>query len=309
MPSTFSTIDTGFPAFTGGESTEQKVDALYSYVFLLLENLRYILRNLGPENFNQQDMKDIFDELEANVIISNTVITNELYAEFGAIADLVVDELRTDYQRAYRYQIRYDNPELSLSPIDYIHIYDEEINFITASVITSGGTPQTEQLHHGDRYFWWRDETMSQMTSMEETDWPVIVWKYSEMTKGTFRFDEVLSGGTTTKIPQIILGAGYGNQSYPDRGKGIIRKNTDSFDLWMETSGGIKNGIFVGDSYTDIVGLRKTTEIDFSNWDNGYFSEIVDGARTNSYTVTFDANDRPVKITDAANHETVVIWE
>ena len=52
MPSGFSALDTGFPAFTGGETLEQKVDVLYDYTFLLLENLRYILRNLSPENFN-----------------------------------------------------------------------------------------------------------------------------------------------------------------------------------------------------------------------------------------------------------------
>ena len=298
MPGQFANIDTGFPSFTGGESTEQKVDALYSYVFLLLENLRYVLRNLSPENFNQQEMKDYFDQLEANVVIANTIITDELYADFGAIADLTVDELRTDYQRAARYLAG------NTGSLDYLHIYDEEIDFITATV--KSGAP-TEHLHHGNRYFWWRDETKTQMTSLEETEWPVIVYKYDEMVKGTFRFDNVTESGTTTKIPQLILGAGYGQQGHEDRGKGVIRKNSTSFDLWMETAAGKKNGVFIGDNYTDIKGLRRATALNFSDWGYGSFTETVEGNVTYLYHVSFNNDGDPILISDG-DHGVTITW-
>ena len=310
MPTQFATLDNGFPSFTGRESTEQKVDALYNYVFLLLENLRYILRNLSTENFNEAEMEEWGDEIVTNTIntiitnkiISNTVITNELYSQYGAIADLVVDELRTDYQKAARYLAG------NQSAMDYLHIHDEEINFISGTVKTSGGTPLTEQLHHGSRYFWWTDSGMTQMTSERATLYPVTVYRYDELVKGTYRFDNVQEGGSTVKVPQLIFGAGYGNPADGDRGKGFIRKNTHSFDLWLLTNAGTRHGLFVGDCYTDIVGLRKTLTMDFSRWDSGVFTETLDGDMGAEYSVTFDAQGRPVKITDGSGHETAVIW-
>lgn len=53
---------------------------------------------------------------------------------------------------------------------------------------------------------------------------------------------------------------------------------------------------------------RKPTEIDFSDWDNGSFSADFDGSTSESWTVTFDAQDRPIKFTDSSGHETVVTW-
>ena len=303
MPTQFAALDTGFPNLTGQESTEQKVDAMYNYTFMLLEYLRYILRNLGPENLNEAEMTDwIGKTVKAETVISNTVITNELYSEYGAIADLAVSELRTDYQKAARYLAG------NTGSLDYLRIHDEEIDFLTGTVATEGGVPQTEQLHHGDRYFWWTDSGMTQMTSTEATAYPVMVYRYAELTKASFRFSQVTENGVTTKIPQLILGAGNGQTADPDRGKGFLRKNTGSFDLWLRTSTGAENGVFIGDEYTDITGLRKTTELDFSGWDGGCFSETVDGGGTGSYAVTFDSVGRPVKITDGAGHETAVVW-
>jgi hypothetical protein len=307
MPTQFAALDNGFPSFTGRESTEQKVDALYNYVFLLLENLRYILRNLSPENFNEAEMKDWGNEIVTETVISNTVITNELYAEYGAIADLVVDELRTDYQKAARYLAG------NTAALDYLHIHDEEIDFLTGTVKTENGAPLTEQLHHGSRCFWWTDAEHTRMTSLEPTAWPVTVYQYNELVKGTYRFEDVTEEGVTTKIPELVFGAGYGSSSDPDRGKGYLRKNRNSFDLWLLNRFGERQGIFIGDpaggGYTDITGLRKTTEIDFSDWDNGSFTETLDGEIVNSYAVEFDSQDRPVLITDGSGHETEIIWE
>jgi len=218
MPTQFSSLDTGFPTFTGRESTEQKVEALHGFTYMLLEYLRYILRNLGPENFNETDLKQMYDEIRAGVVVSNTVIVQELYAEYGAIADLVVNELRTDYMRASRYLA---SPQ-DLSDIDYIHIYDEELTFINAQVkFDEDENPLTEQLHHGDRYFYWTDASMTQMTSEKTTAWPVIVFQYDETVKASIAF-ATISGYAT---PVITLGAG--NSETPDTGKAYIYKTSD----------------------------------------------------------------------------------
>ena len=307
MPTQFATLDNGFPSFTGQESTQQKVDALYNYVFLLLENLRYILRNLSPENFNEAEVEDwIGRNVRAQTVVSEAVVTNELYSRYGAIADLVVDELRTDYQKAARYLAG------NTAALDFLHIHDEEIDFISGTVKTSGGTPLTEQLHHGSRYFWWTDDTQTQMTSLEETDLPVTVYQYDELVKGTYRFDEVTAEGVTTKIPELVFGAGYGMQN-PDRGKGFIRKNVNSFDVWLQDRTGKRRGLFIGDAvgdgYTDIVGLRKPASVDFSDWANGTFTETLDGNVVGGYTIDFDSQGRPVKFTDGDGHATVVTWD
>ncbi len=303
MPTQFAALDTGFPTFTGGESTEQKVQTLYDYVFLLLENLRYLLRNLSPENFNQEELAEWVEEnVEPNAIVTDTLITNELYSRYGAIADLTVDELRTDYKRAQRYL------DGNQAPLDWLHIHDEEIDYISGTVKRSNGEPLTEQLHHGSRYFWWLDGSCTQMTSMKETLYPVVVYRYDELLKGTYRFDDVQEGGSTVKVPQLIFGAGYGNPADGDRGKGFLRKNTNSFDLWLLTNAGTRHGLFVGDSYTDIVGLRKTLTMDFSRWDTGVFTETLDGDMGAAYSVEFDTQGRPVKITDGSGHETAVVW-
>jgi len=315
MPGGLFEADTSFPDLSTKKTTEEKLKAVQDYLYMLLETLRWTLRNLEPGNFNDADMapyigdqvinnftfnqqfQEEFETIIADTVITNTLITNELYSEYGEIADLVVDELRTDYKRV----LYYNSTPKVYDTLDYIHIHDEEIEFITESVKYVGGVAQTEQFHHGDRYFWWYDQAHTQITSTHNTGDPVIVFQYDKLVKGHIHFEEV----NGTKIPTIVLGAGVGDPSDPDKGKGFIRKNTDSFDMWLE--GTQDNGIFIG-TYTDIVGLRKTTAIDFSNWDNGSFSETVDGSITAQYAVTFDANDRPVKITDGAGHETVVTW-
>ena len=63
MPKDYLALDTNFPSFTGTETTDQKVDQLYNYTYMLLENLRYTLRNLDGSNFNEAGLNDITDPI------------------------------------------------------------------------------------------------------------------------------------------------------------------------------------------------------------------------------------------------------
>lgn len=63
MPKDYLALNTNFPSFTGTETTEQKVDQLYNYTYMLLENLRYTLRNLDGSNFNEAGLSDITDPI------------------------------------------------------------------------------------------------------------------------------------------------------------------------------------------------------------------------------------------------------
>jgi hypothetical protein len=57
MPSNWLYVDTNFPVFTGEESTDDKVSTIQNYVFMLVEQLRYTLRNLDLRNMNQPAVK------------------------------------------------------------------------------------------------------------------------------------------------------------------------------------------------------------------------------------------------------------
>ena len=219
-----------FPDVSGEGATNEKLTAIQNYLFQLLEALRYTLRNLSmEENFNQRELAGwVGDTIKANTIISNTVITNELYTDFGAIADLAVDELRTDWQRARRYL------EGDTSDLDYIHIHDEEISFVTAVLQTDAGSgaPLTEQLHHGARYFWWRDGSRTEMTSLEDTGLPVTVYQYTEYNKGKISFVREL--GQTV----IVLKLGAGVDAGGLLGTLRISKGTDGASITYHASGG-----------------------------------------------------------------------
>ncbi len=298
MAGGLSELDTGMPERTG--SVEERLRALYDYLALLLENLRYLLRNLGPENLNESELLPwLNDALEVKTLISNTVITNELYADYGAIADLTVDELRTDYAKARRYLAG------NTGPLDYLYIHDEQIEFLSGTVHLDGGVPATEQLHHRGRYFYWTDGTRTQMTAAEQTAWPVTVYVYDELIKGAFAFRTVTTSGGTVKVPVLTLGAGTGDPTDAALGRGFLRKDADRLALFLH--GSADNGIFIG-QYTDLVGLRKTTSLNFSNYENGSFTETVDGGLTETYGVRFDENGYPVAITDGSGHQTEVIW-
>ena len=67
MPKDYLALDTNFPSFTGTETTDQKVNQLYNYTYMLLENLRYCLRNLDSRNFNEAGLREITDPIYARI--------------------------------------------------------------------------------------------------------------------------------------------------------------------------------------------------------------------------------------------------
>lgn len=59
MPGNFLTADTGFPTLTKEQSTEEKFGQIQSYLYLLLEQLRYSMGNLDKNNFNEAGLQEI----------------------------------------------------------------------------------------------------------------------------------------------------------------------------------------------------------------------------------------------------------
>ena len=80
MPSGFATLDTGFPNIKKIDDPKQQIKAVEDYLVQLLENLRYMLGNIGPENFNETEVvgwigETITDPINARIANDEGQIT------------------------------------------------------------------------------------------------------------------------------------------------------------------------------------------------------------------------------------------
>ena len=127
MPGNLLSADTSFPTFTPEQTNEQKLDVVTNYLYMLLEQLRYTLANLGAGNFNETELNEI-----------GLKITQPIYVDLenaaGAIADLTLtaDQLTS----------RLSDAEGNISAID------QYARSITLSV-TNGETSSTVKLLAG----------------------------------------------------------------------------------------------------------------------------------------------------------------
>lgn len=250
MPNGTHLLDAGFPTFSGQESTAEKLERIQNYLFQLLEELRFLLHNLGTDNFNasaltrlEQDVAEaVAGTVTAETIVSGTLITGELYADFGAIADLTVWRLRTDYLRAQNWLLG------NTAQLDYIDIHDEHLDFVSA--VTDGS--ETVQLSRDGRRYYWTDETRTRMTASEETPFPVFVYRYSELTKLSIRFRTVAAADGSLVMPVVTLGAGDGEGN----AIGYLFKDRTALRLRCVASGGAVHELELGDAGAFLDGVR-----------------------------------------------------
>lgn len=71
MPTSFLSADTNFPRLTADQPVEERLGKIQNYLYMLLEELRYTLSNLGEENFNEQTLAELGETLTGG--ISSTV--------------------------------------------------------------------------------------------------------------------------------------------------------------------------------------------------------------------------------------------
>lgn len=86
MPSGILDADNRFPNLRSGGDVEQRFGEVEDYLFLLLENLRYVLRNLGAENFNQTELFQIGENIAKDV---SGPIYKRLEDDEGNIAEII----------------------------------------------------------------------------------------------------------------------------------------------------------------------------------------------------------------------------
>ncbi len=265
------------------------------------ETTAKITLKVGPNNYTG------YIKLDGNVDVSGQLSADALYAALGEIADLTVDRLSTS-RRVAKYLAG------DKSDDNFVRIHDQYIEFVSG--VYADGTAQAEN-PHGALLYWESDPSGASIgsdgypyvngerifTTTTKTDWPVMIYTYTELVKRSIAFEQ---DGNGTYTPVDVFGAGNADGT----NKARMLKSADGFELTYATKGGNQIGFLMGNSgYTDIMGLRKSTGLNFSEWDSGRFYERIDGDDTRyAYNVEFDSQGRPTKITDSTGHETAVYW-
>lgn len=284
----------------------------------LLNSRQFTMDVKTPAGWEQQFY---FDPERRAYVFKGALGADSIYADMGDIAELTVDRLSTSKKvRLYNLQNTGDD--------NFVHIQDNFIRLTTGSVKYDPNdpvTPLTEQATNrwGDPLYWQaipdhinaqgypEDADGNQIYATTDQPTPgegetldqykVMVYQYTELVKTELAF--VNESGTY--VPMLIMGAGD-EHGYT---KGILHKAADRFDISFTTTAGDENGIKMWSAgYMDLYGLRKPTNLNFSNWDSGSFSETLDGGHTNSYIVRFDQDNLPYQIIDGLGHVTEVEW-
>lgn len=196
---------------------------------------------------------EIGDYRFAGRLSADAMFTDSLYAEMGIIAELTVDELSTS-RRIRKYFLQ------DYSDDNFIHVKDQYTRYITGTIVSSTGlltedglnlltesglvlteevgSAATEQAvnRYGQGLYWQRepvshtndgyplDSNGQQIyATTNVTDWPVVTYKYTYLTKKQDAFSQV----GQKYIPQSIYGAGDENGN----SKGYIYKDETSFRL------------------------------------------------------------------------------
>lgn len=259
-----------------------------------------ITLKVGPNNYTG------YIKLDGNVDVSGQLSADALYSALGEIADLSVNRLSTS-RRVVKYLAG------DTSDDNFIRVAEQSLEFVAG--IAKSTTEQAKN-PNGELIYWEADPAGASIgsdgypyangerifTTTKQTTWPVMVYQYEEQVKRAISFQ---SDGQYY-YPVDIFGAGDPN----GKQRGYLVKRQNSLELTYETSTGKLLGLAArDDGYMDLMGLRKSTALDFSEWDKGNFAELVDGEKTPyRYTVAFDQQRRPIKITDNSGHATLIRW-
>ncbi|KAF5040699.1 hypothetical protein DSECCO2_530690 [anaerobic digester metagenome] len=197
--------------------------------------------------FDPTSGKYIFDgELSANIINALSIlISPNLYAGKATIAELTVDQLDTGSKVQ-----NYLNEDTSA--VNYIKIFDQYIQFITA--VTDGTQSEYATDRNGARLYW--TDSTKESASTDVTAYPVRIYAYTEHIKLQIEFDT-----DANNTPIITMGVGDGVTA--TSAKAIIRKGTTGLELnYYKSNTGDLTQLLIDDTgivqtgNTGSVGLR-----------------------------------------------------
>ena len=201
-----------------------------------------------------------------DVVVSNTIITNNLYAERGHIAELTVDRLDTS-NKLHRF-----NAE-DQSTMFFMRIYEQRMEFIEAG--TDGS--ETQLLDRHERPLYWKDEEKQQVTH-EETAFPIMVYAYTESKKLQMFF--TLDPESGFQIPMMIWGAGVLGPDF-ENGKGFIYKDATGFVLRYVKANGVPCEVRLGE---DGMTLSCGPDMEYCEYGEFDWGQSVEMVMVNGYT-------------------------
>lgn len=227
-------------AFQSGDGTgENWIDRLYYDYDSELDETVLV--------FDGKFSVNAINAIKANIdfIINNTFITQNLYADYGRIAKLSVSELNTSWKKITNYLLG------DSSDVNYIHIYENHMEWITAS---TPGTLTTHLTNGDGEYLYWRDDTHTGMT-LTDTGYPVLIYAYVE----TVKFDMTFESEDPQAV-KMTFGAGFGYTN-PDEGKGFLYKDATGLLMKYVQAGGNVLELRLGDDGIRQVGNNSVNGI------------------------------------------------
>lgn len=61
------TVRDRFPRFTGRETDKEQIRMLSEYVYMLTEQLEFLLNNLGRDNWNRAELQELIRQIREEV--------------------------------------------------------------------------------------------------------------------------------------------------------------------------------------------------------------------------------------------------
>lgn len=262
-----------------------------------------ITLKVGPNNYTG------YIKLDGNVDVSGQLSADALYAALGEIADLSVNRLSTS-RRVVKYLAGDTTDD------NFIRVAEQSLEFVAG--IAKSTTEQAKN-PNGELIYWEADPSGASIgsdgypyangerifTTTKQTSWPVMVYQYEEQVKRAISFE---SDGQYY-YPVDVFGAGDNN----GKQRGYLVKRQNSLELTYETSTGKQLGLAAQDEgYMDLYGMRRTVGLNFASWEQGSFSETVEGiSEPLEYGVEFvtvGGKKVPVKIVYSDGAEMVIQW-
>ena len=161
-----------------GKNTEETIQNLFDTVMKLRKEFDFLMQNLDSKNISSIDASVTnitnitADTIDATGIVTNTIVTESLYAEKAMIAELTVDRFDTS-TKVHNYLTS------DTSDVNYIRMQNQEVEFVEAT--TTGAT--TEQLtNRNSDPLYWTDATKIAITTIS-TAYPVTIYVYTEVVK------------------------------------------------------------------------------------------------------------------------------
>lgn len=259
-----------------------------------------ITLKVGPNSYTG------YIKLDGNVDVSGQLSADALYAALGDIADLTVDRLSTS-RRIVKYLAG------DKSDDNYIRIHDQYLEFVSG--VYANGTEQASN-PHGALLYWEANPEGASIgsdgypyvdgerifTTTTETNWPVMVYTYTEQVKRSIAFE---SNGDQY-VPVDVFGAGNADGTNQAR----MLKSTEGLELTYVAPNGLQAGLKAGTSgYLDLYGLRRVVGLNFAGWDSGSWRVRLEGVTDAlTYGVTLDDSGAPAKITYPDGTECPIYW-